>query len=135
PLINYSMNIGMSQPTRTPKLASSAVFADYVNDLLIQSGQDPRYTEAEIEKFRLGNDPNYPNINWYEEVLKNISTQQIHNLNLRGGSEKVRYSISGSYSNQNSIFKKGIHDYDGFTVRSNIDADITKDFTVSVDLN
>ncbi|MVZ65246.1 SusC/RagA family TonB-linked outer membrane protein [Sphingobacterium sp. DK4209] len=135
PVINYSMNIGMGQPTRTPKLASSAVFADYVNDLLIQSGQDPRYTDAEIEKFRLGNDPNYPNINWYDEVLKNISTQQIHNLNLRGGSEKVRYSISGSYSNQNSIFKKGIHDYDGFTVRSNIDADVTKDFTVSVDLN
>ncbi|WP_149526125.1 SusC/RagA family TonB-linked outer membrane protein [Sphingobacterium hotanense] len=135
PIINYSMNMGLNQPTRTPKLANSALFAEYVNDLLVQGGQSPRYTEEEIAKFKSGSDPNYPNIDWFQEVLKNISTQQIHNLNLRGGSEKVRYSISGSYTNQNSIFKKGIHDYDGFTVRSNIDADVTNNFTVSVDLN
>ena len=93
PMINYSLNVGLNQPTRTPKLASSALFAEYVNDLLVQGGQTARYTDDEIEKFRNGSDPNYPNVNWYDEVLKSISSQQIHNLNMRGGSEKVKYSL------------------------------------------
>ncbi len=135
PMINYSLNVGLNQPTRTPKLASSALFAEYVNDLLVQGGQTARYTADEIEKFRNGSDPNYPNVNWYEEVLKSISSQQIHNLNMRGGSEKVKYSLSGSFSNQNSIFKKGIHNYDSYTVRSNIDAQVTEGLTISGDIN
>lgn len=135
PTINYVFNQGINQPTRLPELASSALFAGYVNEMLIKDGQDPRYTQQEIELFRNGTDPNYPNTNWYKEVLKEYSLQSMHHLSLRGGSEKVRYSLSGSYSNQNSIFEKGIHEFNGYTVRSNVDAEVTKNISVNVDLN
>lgn len=135
PTISYSFNQGISQPTRLPELAGSPLFAEYVNEMLEKDGQDPRYTEAEIQLFKDGTDPNYPNTNWYEEVLKDYSLQSMHNLSLRGGSEAVRYSLSGSYSNQNSIFKGGIHEFNGYTVRTNIDAKVTKNINFNVDLN
>lgn len=135
PTISYSFNQGINQPTRLPKLASSALFAEYVNEMLARDGQDPRYTQEEIELFRKGTDPNYPNTDWYREVLKDYSSQSMHNLSLRGGTEAVKYAISGSYSNQNSIFKKGIHEFNGYTLRSNIDAKITESIHVDFDLN
>lgn len=135
PTINYVFNQGINQPTRLPELASSALFAEYVNEMLVKDGQDPRYTAEEIALFEKGTDPNYPNTDWYGEVLKAYSLQSMHNLSLRGGSETVRYSLSGSYSNQNSIFKKGIHKFNGYTVRSNVDAKVTENINVRLDLN
>lgn len=135
PTVTYSFNQGINQPTRLPELAGSPLFAEYVNEMLAKDGQAPRYTEAEIQLFRDGTDPNYPNTNWYKEVLKDYSLQSMHNLSLRGGNEAVRYSLSGSYANQNSIFKRGIHEFDGYTVRTNIDAKVTDNINVNVDLN
>ena len=135
PTLSYTFNQGISQPTRLPELAGSPLFAGYVNEMMVRDGQDPRYTDAEIELFRNGTDPNYPNTNWYKEVLKDYSLQSMHNLSLRGGSESVRYSMSGSYSHQNSIFKKGVHDFKGYTIRSNMDADVNEYITVNLDLN
>ena len=135
PTISYTFNQGISQPTRLPELAGSPLFAEYVNEMLLRDGQDPRYSEEEIQLFKEGTDPNYPNANWYKEVLKDYSLQSMHNLSLRGGSEAVRYSLSGSYSNQNSIFKKGIHEFNGYTMRTNIDAKVTESINVNLDLN
>jgi TonB-dependent starch-binding outer membrane protein SusC len=136
PQINYTFNQGINQPTRTPELASSATFAEYVNQMLVQEGQNPRYTDEEIQKFRDGSDPvNYPNTDWYGEVLKSYSLQSMHNLSVRGGSESVRYSVSGSYSNQNSIFKEGMHEFNGYTLRSNLDAQVSEHIGINVDVN
>lgn len=135
PTIGYSFNQGVTQPTRLPELAGSPLFAEYVNEMLERDGQDPRYSTEEIQKFRDGTDPNYPNTDWFGEVLKDFSLQSMHNLSLRGGSEAVRYSLSGSYSNQNSIFKKGIHEFNGYTLRSNVDAKVSGSINVKLDLN
>src|SRR5699024_3250454 len=91
--IDYSFNQGISQPTRTPEMANSALFAEYVNHMLVKDGQEPRYTDDEIQKFREGDDPNYSNTDWYEEVLKDYSLQSMHNLRVGGGSEEVQYSV------------------------------------------
>ncbi|MGM0507445.1 MAG: SusC/RagA family TonB-linked outer membrane protein, partial [Bacteroidota bacterium] len=136
PVINYSFNQGISQPTRTPDLASSATFAEYVNQRLVADGQQPRYTEQEIETFRDGSDPeNYPNTDWYGEVLKDYALQSSHNMSVRGGSEQIRYSVSGSYGKQNSIFKEGLHEFDTYTLRSNVDARINENINVNADIN
>jgi TonB-linked SusC/RagA family outer membrane protein len=135
PTISYSFNQGINEPTRLPELAGSPLFAEYVNEMLARDGQDPRYSEEEIQLFRDGTDPYYPNTNWYREVLKDYSLQSMHNLSLRGGTEAVKYSVSGSYSNQNSIFKKGIHEFNGYSLRTNIDAKVTESINVDLDLN
>lgn len=136
PTINYSFNQGITQPTRIPEMASSALYAEFVNDRLIISGASPKYTEEEIQKFRDGSDPvNYPNTDWYSEVLKKFSLQSQHHLNLTGGTENVKYLVSGSFSNQDGIFKKGSTNFKTYTIRSNMDAKINEYINVGLDIN
>lgn len=135
PTINFTYNQGIAQPTRIPKMASSADFAEYVNQLDVEAGNTPRYTDAEIKKFRDGSDPNYINEDWYGVCLKDNVLQSQTNLNVRGGSDNIKYSVSGSYSNENSIFTKGSLNYKTYAIRSNIDASITKHLKVGFDLN
>lgn len=136
PVISYTYNQGINQPTKIPKMGNAATLAGYFNELLVKQGQQPRYTAEEIKKFGDGSDPlNYPDENWFETVLKKFSTQSQHNLNVSGGSKDIRYLISGSYSNQNSIFKNGSHDFKTYSIRSNLDAQISKNIKISLDMN
>lgn len=136
PTINYTFNQGLSQPTRVPKMASSAVFGEFVNELLAKDLQPPRWSQAELQKFADGSDPiNYPSVNWYKEILKPNTFQSMHNLALRGGSENIKYSVSGSYSNQDGIFKKGSTNFKTYALRTNLDAQVNKNIKVGFDMN
>ncbi|MEX2235295.1 MAG: TonB-dependent receptor [Cyclobacteriaceae bacterium] len=136
PVISYSFNQGVTTPTRVPDMASSAQFAEYLNQYLEGQNQPPRYTAEEIQKFADGSDPvNYPNVDWYDEVIKNSTPQSQHNLNVRGGSENVQYSVSGSYGHQTGMFKGGSHDFKTYSLRSNIDAQVNKYVKVGFEVN
>lgn len=135
PVINYSYSQGISQPTRLPKMANSFEFAQYVNQLDEEAGNTARYTADMLQKFKDGSDPNYINENWYTSSLKKNVLQSQQNLNVRGGSENIKYSVSGSYSNENGIFKNTSLNYKTYTIRSNVDAVINKWLNVGFDLN
>jgi TonB-linked SusC/RagA family outer membrane protein len=136
PVISYSFNQGFTQPTRLMEMADSESYAKVYNDLLNTMGQPARFSKEEIQKFRDGSDPlNYPNTNWVDEVLRPYSTQSRHSLSLRGGSENIRYYLSSNYSNQEGIFKNGIHNYKIMGFRSNIDANVTRDLKLSFDFS
>lgn len=136
PTISYNYNQGINQPTRIPQMANSASLAEYFNEMLVKQGQPPRYTDEEIQKFANGTDPiHYPNINWFDEVLKKAALQSQHNLSVRGGSRDVKYLVSGSYANQNSIFKNGSHNFKTYSIRSNLDAQVNENIKVSLDVN
>jgi TonB-dependent starch-binding outer membrane protein SusC len=136
PIISYNFNQGLSTPTRIPQMASSYQFAEYLNDYLQQNGQAPRYTAAELQKFQDGSDPvNYPNVDWYHEVIRPVTPQSQQNINVRGGTENVKYSVSGSYGHQTSMFKGGSHDFKTYSLRSNVDLTINQYIKVGFDLN
>jgi TonB-dependent starch-binding outer membrane protein SusC len=136
PVISYSFNQGISTPTRVPDMASSAQFADYLNEYLAGQNQPPKYTAEEIQKFADGSDPiNYPNVDWYNEVIKDQTPQSQHNLNVRGGAENVQYSVSGSYGHQTGMYIGGSHDFKTYSLRSNIDAKVNEYVKVGFDIN
>lgn len=135
PSINYSYSQGISQPTRLPKMASAHDFAEYVNQLDVEAGNSPRYSDEALQKFADGSDPNYINEDWYRTSLRKNVLQSQQNLNIRGGSEAIRYSVSGSYSNENGIFKFSKLNYKTYTIRSNVDANINKWLKIGFDLN
>jgi TonB-dependent starch-binding outer membrane protein SusC len=135
PIISYTVNQAVSTPTRLPKMANSAQYADWCNYYLTSSGQPPMYTEDEIKKFADGSDPvNYPNTDWYS-LMKEYSLQSQHNLSVRGGSEKVKYFVSGSFSNEDGNLKNSNLNFKTYSIRSNIDAQISKSIKLGFDLN
>ena len=136
PVFNFTYNQGFVTPTRIPEMASSATLAEYGNDYLERTGFEPRWTDEQIQKFRDGSDQlRYPNTDWAGEMLKKFALQESANLNIRGGADMVRYSLSASYQHKGDIIKEGLHDFTNFSIRSNIDADINDYITLSLDLN
>ena len=70
-----------------------------------------------------------------EDLHRDWTPQQQHNISASGGSQKVRYFISAGLTDQASNFKSGDYDFKRYNIRSNIDADITKNLSAKVDFS
>ena len=65
PMFNYTMNYGVQNVTKYPKFVNSEEYAILKNEASVNLGGKPIYTNDEIQKFRDGTDPNYPNFDYY----------------------------------------------------------------------
>lgn len=128
--IKYSGNVSIQSPTKLPKFANSYDYARLYNVFL---GQEV-YTSNDLDGFRTGSDPeNYPNTNWYDEMLTRNTIQHQHNLSVTGGTDKVLYYVSVGYLDQGGLWED--INYERYNLRSNINADITKNTRLSVDIS
>jgi TonB-linked SusC/RagA family outer membrane protein len=139
PTVSYSFNQGFSAPTRVPDMADAGTYATIQNEIDYYNnkagGMNQHYSEEEIRKFRDGSDPiNYPNTDWAKETLKSVTLQNQHNLSINGGTEDIKYFVSLGKIFQDGIYRNGATEYNQYNFRSNIDANITKDFKVSLSL-
>lgn len=115
----------------------SATIADYTpyNDAGIRFKQDV------MEHFRTGDMPRtFPNTDWIHYIMNDSAWQEQANVNVNGGTEKVRYFVSAGFLNQNSLFKTFSNDkhetfdYQRLNYRANLDIDITKRSQLSITL-
>jgi TonB-linked SusC/RagA family outer membrane protein len=136
PTINYAGSFGLSEPTRVPKLVNSYDYALFRNEKDIRQGQgNVTYTPEQIQKFKDQSDPiSYPNTDWYNEVLKPLTPQTQHSLSISGGTEKLKYFVSGAYLYQDAFYRKSATNYNQYNLRSNIDAQITDNFKLGLDI-
>jgi len=135
PKFNFNSYYGVQTPTRTPKMVDAPTYARMFNDAEIAAGRDPLYTNEEIEKYRTGTDPLYPNTDWYNETFRKWSPISQYNLNTSGGGEQTKYFFSLGYMNQEGMLKSGDSRFQRYNMRSNIDAKITDALSVSLDVS
>ncbi len=132
PTIEYIGDFGVTQPTRIPELTNSWQYATYYTEAK-RNGY--MWSDEEIEKFRQGSDHNlYPNYEPYDLLIQDFAPQTTHTVSLRGGNDAVKYYVSGQYLYQESFFKEGIDDFNNYSVRSNIDAHVHDNLTLSFNL-
>lgn len=139
PNISYSFNQGFSSPTRLPKLADAATYAQIMNEINYYAsesgGLNQSYSEEQIQKFRDGSDPIlFPNTDWAETVLKKSALQNQHSLSVNGGTDDVKYYMSLGMIDQDGIYKNGVTSYKQYNFRSNIDANVSKRLKVGLSL-
>ena len=98
----------------------------------------PSFSSGIIQKFQDGSDPiRFPSTRWADYIMKDVTLQQQHNLNISGGTDRVKYFISAGYYSQGGLFKEFGRGYDygyqyqRFNYRSNLDLKATKTTTVS----
>lgn len=140
PVISASFNQGFSSPTRLPEMADAPTYAAIANEIAYYNnkagGLNQQYTAEEITKFGNGSDPlNYPNTDWTKETLKKTALQNQANISVTGGGENIRYYLSAGTLFQDGLYRDGATKYKQYSFRSNIDANITKDFKVSLYLS
>lgn len=143
PTFSYNFLFGLDKPTRMPKPLNSWDWATLYNEALrndarnvdgsLPSGYTPIYSDADIQKFRDGSDPDhFANTNWIKEVMKPVAKQQQHNLSVRGGNKNVNYFVSLGHTDQGGFLDE--YSFKRYNLRSNIDANVTKSLLISVDL-
>ena len=87
--VNFSAQLGFNTPFRTPKYLDSYGYAYLYDEARVNDGLDPVYKgTGAMDAYKTGADRYlYPNVNWYDEVLKKSSILQNYNLNFSGGNE------------------------------------------------
>lgn len=73
----------------------------------------------------------YGNFDWFNYFYDDKRPKQEHNLTISGGSEKTRYSLSGSTSNEQGIFNINPDIFKRYNFRGKIDSKISEWLTVS----
>jgi len=130
PVFSYNGFGGIQQPTVYPRLMNGYEYATTKNQARENMGLSPEYTDQQLEDIRKGN---VPKTDWYDETLNKHAFQMQHNMNVSGGTEAVKYFLSLGYLNQNGLFDK--LNYKRYSVRSNIDASLSRNLTVAVDID
>lgn len=105
--VNYTFDQQIDQPTNRKQNISSYELAMTANAIAGLFGQaTPPYSQEALDAYRTGSDPiNYPNIDWWDVVMRNVATAQRHSLTIDGGSEDTQYHMSLGYYDQGSLAK------------------------------
>jgi len=105
------------QMIKRPKFINSARYAELRNEAGERDGLGTfsQYSEDEIELFRSGENPAYPNNNWYDMFVKKIVLRQRVGINVMGGSDRFKYFSELNLINQGEPMKvedEADRDYD-----------------------
>ena len=138
PTISINSSYTLQGVTKILHPANSGQTAEMERESYLQAGGvegSAPWTQEAIDKFYAGNDPGYINTDWYDYTFRDWAPQQNHNLSLRGGSDKIRYFGYFGYSNQETMVKRNGGKYSRYNLQSNVDADISKNLKMSVDIS
>lgn len=143
PILSFNAQVGFESPTQMPKFLDSYHYAVLYNEALVNDGGAPKYTDEDLALYKSGESPlTHPNVDWVDEFIKNYSVSQKYNMSLRGGNSAAKYFVNFSYVNNNGLYKtdEDINSYNTnanfqvFSIRSNVDVNLTKTLTLSLDL-
>ncbi len=100
-----------------------------------------RFSQDVMEHFRTGDMPKtFPNMDWINYIMNDSAWQEQANVNVNGGTERVRYFVSAGFLNQDSLFKTfssnkhETFDYSRLNYRANLDIDVSKRSQLSLTL-
>ena len=136
-------NATLSWLKRLPEYCGGYEYAKLANEALAVRGDDPKYSQKELEIIQYGLDPDlYPDVDWQDVLLNNSSWQQTYYASAQGGGSVARYFISLNYSNESSAYKQDKNSryfkdvaYNTFGIRANIDMNLTKTTTLYFGVN
>ena len=137
PKISVSSITGVQVPLAYATQCSSYDFARYYNVRQWNDGKnDPaqNYRPEAIEAYRTGSDPlMFPDTRLNEIMYRKAFLQTKNNINISGGSDKVRYFVSMGYMFQNGLLKQmpGLdydnnYTYNRYNYRANLDFKLTE---------
>ena len=91
------------------------------------------FNQEVMEHFRTGDMPRtFPNTDWIKYIMNDAAWQEQANVNVNGGTERVRYFVSAGFLNQDSLFKtfssnkNETFSFKRLNYRANLDIDVSK---------
>ncbi|WP_081624411.1 SusC/RagA family TonB-linked outer membrane protein [Proteiniphilum acetatigenes] len=135
PTISYTGAYEWQRISNTPKVGTAYEYAVLTTENEINGGRAPgetTYTPDDLQKFK---DGTYPSTDWYHVVARDFTTLSRHNLNISGGSDRIRYFTSIGYLGEQGLWKSGDLNYHKYNIRSNVTGKITDELEIQVNLD
>jgi TonB-linked SusC/RagA family outer membrane protein len=128
PVIAYNGYYGFQKNTKTLDLMSPYEFVKYQLELDPANSTTTYLSDGKtLEDYR-----NVKGLNFQDQIYR-TAPMQSHDISIRGGSDKTRYSISGNIIDQDGvIINSGFTRYQG---RFTLDQSVNKKLKVGINLN
>lgn len=144
PTVSVRIQDQISKPTSVPKFVSGVRYMELFNEAV--RGRSPGeilYSKEKIEGTREHLNPYlFPDVNWYNELFKERTSNQEVNVNIQGGGKRVGYFMSVTANESNGLMKKfSLNSYDNniklkrYVFQNNINANITPTTKIALRLN
>lgn len=143
--ISFRAENSASTPTSNVEFADPVTYMKLSNEAV--ATRDPLmplpYSEEKIVNTAAGKNPLvYPANDWRKMLFKDYALNQRYNLSASGGGTVARYFVSGAFNKDNGILKvdnknnfNNNIDLKSYTLRSNVNIDLTKSTELIVRLS
>ena len=154
--LSYSGKFGFTAPTTSTDYETRGYYSVYVNDLFMYNATGSKYThytDADMEQLwarrndkvedparpwviidqRNGRDEYvyYANTDWYHYLFQDIKPTQTHNISFSGGNDRFKYYVSGSYYDEEGMFRENTDKFSRIDFRSKLSFDVTDWLNIS----
>jgi TonB-linked SusC/RagA family outer membrane protein len=127
PVIRYTGYGGWENYAHRLEPRDPASFTQKYIDYLSQNNLKQQFTEPVYNNGERANYAAGKTTNWLDAISQQ-GYMQDHNLSVQGGSEDVKYFLSGDYLKQKGLLQG--YQYQRVSIRSNLDVNVTKFLTV-----
>jgi TonB-linked SusC/RagA family outer membrane protein len=130
--ISFDTYTGVQEAIVLPEMVDSWDYAILKNEARANSGRPDYFTQETIDNLRNGTDPDlYPNTKFFDELFSTAKINK-YDLSISGGTEKVSYSFSGGYLEQEGILLN--QSAERVNYRSNIRVKLSDRITTGLNL-
>ncbi|RKE57510.1 SusC/RagA family TonB-linked outer membrane protein [Sphingobacterium detergens] len=138
--LNARVDVNTASPTRMIKMVDGIDYMKLYNEARMTRDPilGPYYSQQKIQSTIDNENPMiFPNIDWYNTLLKNYTVNTKANVNLSGGGQVATYYVSGGFDKESGLLK--VDDRNNFNnnininrffIRSNVIFKLTKTTTL-----
>ncbi len=114
--INASVDYGIQNMSNIMDLLDAKTYMTLQNEAAFNGGQSLMFSAEQIATAGVGT-------NWQEAIMNKNAPITNAQINFKGGSDVLRYNVSGSYLNQEGTIAPGKSQYERYTFRENTDSE------------
>lgn len=139
--INFKAKLGFQHALRLPKFLDAYDYASLYNEALNNDGKSSLYSQEALDAYSNGSNPVvYPNVDWYDAVLRNNAPIMNYDFNASGGNSSIKYFVllnvvtsEGLYNKTKKLSEYTENSkYVRYNFRTNVDLNLTKRLSASI---
>ncbi len=127
--LNYNTSIGVKEFTETPSFTNSFDYATLRNEALVNDGNAPEFSAAQLTAFQNGS---APNSDWLSALLTPSGFTQRHHLSLAGGSDNFNYNASIGYLDDEGLLPNA--NFKRYNFRVNLDQKVNDKLSIAYNI-
>lgn len=138
PTVNVNYSTTLTNTTSRPDWVDAVDYAKLRNEAYLVRGKQQYYSDNAIALFGDDDMDIYPNIDWYDKLVKPNNFAQKGNFTISGGGSSVSYYLSGGFYKEDGMFraaKDANAKFNQFNFRTNVTAQLSSTTSLTIGMD